>query len=78
MERKLQELVEIERCTFVHRFLNIKAMSGSPIDDDGEWDVMAMPRILGDDHRVDEEVVDALQDQLLESLMADDTKGGAE
>ena len=37
-----------------------------------------MPRILGDDHRVDEEVVDALQDQLLESMMADDTKGGAE
>ena len=37
-----------------------------------------MPKILGDDHRVDEEVVDALQDQLLESMMTNETEGGTE
>lgn len=79
MERKLQELAEIERRTFGTTVFEHKGDVRLPsIDDDGEWDVMAMPRILGDDHRVDEEVVDALQDQLLESMMADDTKGGAE
>jgi hypothetical protein len=39
---------------------------------------MAMPKILCDDHRVDEEVVDALQDQLLESMVINETKGGTE
>jgi hypothetical protein len=79
MERKLQELAEIERRTFGTPVFEHKGDVRLPsIDDDGEWDVMATPRILGDDHRVDEEVVDALQDQLLESMMADDTKGGAE
>ena len=29
-------------------------------------------------HRVDEEVVDALQDQLLESMMTNETEGGTE
>ena len=77
MERKLQELAEIERRTFGTPVFEHKGDVRLPsIDDDGEWDVMAIPRILDDDHRVDEEVVDALQDQLMESLMTNETGGG--
>ena len=66
---KLRELAEIERRTFGTPVFEHKGDVRLPsIDDEGEWDVMAVPRILGDDHRVDEEVVDALQDQLLESM----------
>ena len=79
MERKLQELAEIERRTFGTPVFEHKGDVRLPsIDDEGEWDVMAMPKILGDDHRVDEEVVDALQDQLLESMMTNETEGGTE
>ena len=79
MERKLQELAEIERRTFGTPVFEHKGDVRLPsIDDDGEWDVMAMPKVLGDDHRVDEEVVDALQDQLLESMMTNETEGGTE
>ena len=79
MERKLQELAEIERRTFGTPVFEHKGDVRLPsIDDDGEWDVMAMPRILGEDHRVDEEVIDALQDQLLESMIANETEGGTE
>ncbi len=77
MERKLRELAEIERRTFGTPVFEHKGDVRLPsIDDDGEWDVMAMPKILGDDHRVDEEVVEALQDQLMESILADETEGG--
>ena len=77
MEQKLRELAELERRTFGTPVFEHKGDVRLPaIDDDGEWDVMAVPRILGDDHRVDEEVVDALQDQLWESRIADETKGG--
>jgi hypothetical protein len=79
MERKLQELAEIERRTFGTPVFEHKGDVRLPsIDDEGEWDVMAMPKILGDDHRIDEEVVDALQDQLLESMMTNETEGGTE
>ena len=79
MERKLQELAEIERRTFGTPVFEHKGDVRLPsIDDEGEWDVMAMPKILDDDHRVDEEVVDALQDQLLESMMTNETEGGTE
>ena len=77
--RKLRELAEIERRTFGTPVFEHKGDVRLPsIDDEGEWDVMAMPKILGDDHRVDEEVVDALQDQLLESMVINETKGGTE
>ena len=76
---KLRELAEIERRTFGTPVFEHKGDVRLPsIDDEGEWDVMAVPRILGDDHRVDEEVVDALQDQLLESMTVNETEGGTE
>ena len=40
------------------------------IDDEGEWDVMAEARVLGDDHRVDESIVEAMQEQMLEAMIA--------
>ena len=79
MERKLRALAEIERRTFGTPVFEHKGDIRLPsIDDDGEWDVMAKPKVLGDDHRVDEEVVEALQDQLLESMVANETEGGTE
>ena len=78
MDRKLRELAEIEKRTFGTPVFEHKGDVRLPsIDDEGEWDVMAMPKVLGDNHRVDEEVVGALQDQLLESMMANETEGGA-
>lgn len=71
MERKLQELAEIERLTFGTPVFEHSGEIRLPaIDDDGEWDVMAEPRVLGEDHRVDKAVVESLQDELLEALIA--------
>ena len=79
MERKLQELAELERRTFGTPVFEHKGGVRLPaIDDEGEWDVMAVPRILDEEHRVDEKIVDALQDQMRESMMEKDTEGGAE
>ena len=79
MERKLQELAELERRTFGTPVFEHKGDVRLPaIDDEGEWDVMAVPRILDEEHRVDEKIVDALQDQMRESMMERDTEGGAE
>ncbi|MBQ2957549.1 MAG: recombinase family protein [Clostridia bacterium] len=80
MERRLQELAEIERRTFGTPVFEHSGDIRLPaIDDDGEWDIMAEPRILGDDHRVDDAVVESLQDELLEALIASEdeiTTGG--
>ena len=71
MERRLQELAEIERRTFGTLVFEHSGEIRLPaIDDDGEWDVMAEPRILGEDHRVDDAVVESLHDELLEALIA--------
>lgn len=71
MERRLQELAEIERRTFGTLVFEHSGDIRLPaIDDDGEWDVMAEPRILGEDHRVDDAVVESLHDELLEALIA--------
>ncbi len=79
MERKLKELAEIERRTFGTPVFEHKGDVRLPsIDDDGEWEVMAVPRILGDDHRVDDEIVEALQDRMLETMQEEKTKGGGE
>ena len=70
MERRLQELAEIERRTFGTLVFEHSGDIRLPaIDDDGEWDVMAEPRILGEDHRVDDAVVESLHDELLEALI---------
>ena len=37
-------------------------------DYEGEWDLMAEARPLDEDHRIDETVVDALQEELLDSM----------
>ena len=71
MERRLQELAEIERRTFGTLVFEHSGDIRLPaIDDDGEWDVMAEPRILGENHRVDDAVVESLHDELLEALIA--------
>jgi len=81
MERRLQELAEIERRTFgTPVFEHSGDIRLSAIDDDGEWDVMAEPRVLGDDHRVDEAIVESLQDELFGALIAseDQIQSGGE
>ena len=79
MERKLRELAEIERRTFgIPAFEHKGDVRLPSIDDDGEWDVMAVPRVLGGDHQVDPSVVDALQDQLLEARISQENQGTSE
>ena len=79
MERKLRELAEIERRTFgVPAFEHKGDVRLPSIDDDGEWDVMAVPRVLGGDHQVDPSVVDALQYQLLEARISQENQGTSE
>ena len=71
IERRLQELAEIERRTFgTPVFEHTGDIHLPAIDDDGEWDVMVEARVLGDDHRVDEAIVESLQDELLDALIA--------
>ena len=69
MERKLRELTEIECRTFGTPVFEHKGDVRLPsIDDDGEWEVMAIPRILGDDHRVDDSEIEALQGKILGAM----------
>ncbi len=73
MEERLRRIAEYEQKTFgTMAFEHQGNAHLSAIDDDGEWDVMAEARVLDKDHRVDDSVVDALQDTLLEALFASD------
>ena len=76
MERKLREIAEYEKRNFgTPAFEHNGEIRLPSIDDYGEWDVMADARVLGEDHRVDDAVVEALQDEMLEAL---DEEGGSE
>ena len=69
MERKLRALAEYEKRNFgTPAFEHEGDIRIPSIDDDGEWDVMVEARVLGDDHRVDEVIVEALQDEMLETM----------
>ena len=71
MERRLRALAEAERRTFGTPVFEHGGDIRLPaIDDEGEWDVMVKARPLGDDYRVDETVIGALQEELLEALIA--------
>ena len=75
MERKLREIAEYEKRSFgTPAFEHNGNVRLPSIDDDGEWDVMVAARVLGDDHRVDETIVEALQDEMLDAM----TEGGSE
>ena len=85
MERRLQEYAEYEKRNFgTPAFEHDSEFRLSAIDDGGEWDVMAEARALGGDHRVDEREILALQDEMLEALVAaeeggeDDEKEGGD
>ncbi len=71
LEERLRKLAEYEQKTFGTMAFEHQGNTRLPsIDDEGEWDVMAKARLLDQDHRVDSEVVDALQDALMEALFA--------
>ncbi len=71
MERRLRELNEYEKRNFgTPAFEHNSEFRLTAIDDDGEWDVMISARPLGSDHRVDEREIEALQEGMLETLIA--------
>ena len=71
MERRLQAFVEYEKRNFgTSAFEHDGAVRLPAIDDNGEWEIMAEALVIGDDHRVDEEVVAAMQDEMLEAAIA--------
>ncbi len=82
MERRLREMAEYEKRNFgTPAFEHNSDFRLTAIDDEGEWDVMAEARALGGDHRVDEITIEALQDEMLEAMIAaededDDEEGG--
>lgn len=82
MERRLRKMAEYEKRNFgTPAFEHNSDFRLTAIDDEGEWDVMAEARALGGDHRVDEITIEALQDEMLEAMIAaededDDEEGG--
>ena len=71
MERRLRELNEYEKRNFgTPAFEHNSEFRLTAIDDEGEWDVMISARPLGSDHRVDEREIEALQEGMLETLIA--------
>ena len=62
IERRMRAFAEQEKRSFgTPAFEHNSDFRLTAIDDDGEWDVMAEARVLGDDHRVDQAEIDALQ-----------------
>ena len=86
MERKLQAIAEYEKRNFgTPAFDHDGDVRLPAIDDNGEWEVMADARVIGEDHRVDEGILEAMQDEMLEAMIAaeetidnpaDDDEGG--
>ena len=71
IERRLRELNEYEKRNFgTPAFEHNSEFRLTAIDDDGEWDVMTDARPLDSDHRVDECEIEALQEGMLETLLA--------
>ena len=74
----LRELAEYERRHFgTPAFEHDGDVRLPAIDDEGEWDVMAEARVLGDDHRVDESIVEAMQEEMLEAMIAAEDVAGS-
>ena len=73
MERKLQEMAEYEKRNFgTPAFEHNSEFRLTAIDDEGEWEVMADAHPLDGDHRVDESAIEALQDEMLEAMIAEE------
>lgn len=71
MERKLQAIAEYEKRNFgTPAFDHDGDVRLPAIDDNGEWEVMADARVIGEDHRVDEGLLEAMQDEMLEAMIA--------
>ena len=71
MERRLRELNEYEKRNFgTPAFEHNSEFRLTAIDEEGEWEVMADARPLDIDHRVDESEIEALQEGMLEELIA--------
>ena len=71
IERRLREWNEYEKRNFgTPAFEHNSDFRLTAIDDEGEWDVMANARPLDIDHRVDESEIEALQEGMLEDLIA--------
>ena len=79
MERRLRAIAEYEKRNFgTPAFEHDGNVRLPAIDDNGEWEVMAEARVLGDDHRVDEELVVAIQDSMLEAMITSEDSGETE
>ena len=65
-----QERKRLERADYERKHFGIPAFEHDgnvhlpAIDDDGEWDIMAEARVIGDDHRVDDNIVDAIYEAM--------------
>ena len=61
IQRRMQAFAEYEKRNFgTPAFEHNSEFRLTAIDDDGEWDVMTEARVLGDDHRVDQQEIEAL------------------
>ena len=61
IERRMQAFAEYEKRSFgTPAFEHNSGFRLTAIDDEGEWDVMAEARVLGEDHRVKQSEIDAL------------------
>ena len=79
MEKRLRAIAEYEKRNFgTPAFEHDGNVRLPAIDDNGEWEVMAEALVLGDDHRVDEELLDAMQDSMLGTMMASEDSGETE
>ena len=79
MEKRLQAIAEYEKRNFgTPAFEHDGNVRLPAIDDNGEWEVMAEALVLGDDHHVDEELLDAMQDSMLEAMITAEEYGSSE
>ena len=71
IEKKLRAIAEHEKRNFgTPAFEHDSNVRLPAIDDNNEWEVMAEALVLGDDHRVDDEIVEAMQDSMLEAMIS--------
>ena len=78
MDQWMKVLTEYEkRCFGTPVFEHSSAFRLASVGGDEEWDVMTAARTLGSDYRVDDERIEALQDEMLEATPAsEDDEGG--
>ena len=75
MERKLQAIAEYEKRNFgTPAFDHDGDVRLPAIDDNGEWEVMADARVIGEDHRVDEGILEAILDEGRIEIVPNSTK----